>query len=81
MPTPDTASLPSSPTLPRPLASSTATTLGQLADETPDVMTLHTQDAFRMFTGRAADAQSHEFAIPARPNSKGCDARGSACRC
>ncbi len=39
-------------------------TLGQLADETPDVMTLHTQDAFRMFTGRAADAQTQVFAIP-----------------
>ena len=38
--------------------------MGQLADETPDVMTLHTQDAFRMFTGRAADAQSQVFAIP-----------------
>ena len=39
-------------------------TMGQLADETPDVMTLHTQDAFRMFTGRAADAQTQVFAIP-----------------
>ena len=38
--------------------------MGQLADETPDVMTLHTQDAFRMFTGRAADAQTQAFAIP-----------------
>ena len=45
-------------------ASPTVTTLGQLADETPDVMTLHTQDAFRMFTGRAADVQSQVFAIP-----------------
>ena len=44
--------------------SPTATTLGQLADETTDVMTLHTQDAFRMFTGRAADAQTQTFAIP-----------------
>ena len=64
MPSPDTTSSPTLPTLPTPLALSKATTLGQLADETPDVMTLHTQDAFRMFTGRAADAQSHEFAIP-----------------
>lgn len=64
MPTPDTASLPSLPTLPTPLALSTATTLGQLADETPDVMTLHTQDAFRMFTGRAADLQTKAPAIP-----------------
>jgi len=52
---------PTAPTLPTAAA---VTTLGQLADETPDVMTLHTQDAFRMFTGRAADAQSQVFAIP-----------------
>ena len=52
-------------TTPPPVSTSpTATTLGQLADETPDVMTLHTQDAFRMFTGRAADAQTQTFAIP-----------------
>lgn len=31
--------------------------LGQLADATPDTMTLHTQDAYRMFTGRTADAK------------------------
>ena len=31
--------------------------LGQLADATPDTMTLHTQDAYRMFTGRTADAE------------------------
>ncbi len=53
-----------STTPPAPSASPTATTLGQLTDETPDVMTLHTQDAFRMFTGRAADAQTQTFAIP-----------------
>ena len=64
MPTPDTASSLILPTLPTPLALSTATTLGQLADETPDVMTLHTQDAFRMFTGRAADSQTKAPAIP-----------------
>jgi integrating conjugative element protein (TIGR03761 family) len=40
------------------------TPLGQLADDTPDIMTLHTQDAFRMFTGRSADAQSQASAIP-----------------
>ena len=33
--------------------------LGQLADTTPDTMTLHTQDAYRMFTGRPADAEGH----------------------
>ena len=54
--TPSTA-----PTTP---ASPAGPSLGQLADETPDVMTLHTQDAFRMFTGRAADAQTQAFAIP-----------------
>ena len=64
MPTPDITSSPSLPTLPRPLASPTATTLGQLADETPDAMTLHTQDAFRMFTGRAADSRTLAPAIP-----------------
>ena len=38
--------------------------LGQLADETPDAMTLHTQDAYRMFIGRAADAATKAPAIP-----------------
>jgi len=38
--------------------------LGQLADETPDVMTLHTQDAYRMFTGRSADPATNAPAIP-----------------
>jgi integrating conjugative element protein (TIGR03761 family) len=38
--------------------------LGRLADETPDAMTLHTQDAYRMFTGRAADVVSMAPAIP-----------------
>jgi len=55
MTTPDT---PSSPPL------QTATPLGQLADDTPDVMTLHTQDAYRMFTGRASDPASNAPAIP-----------------
>lgn len=70
MPTPDPASSPpssASPTAPTAPALPTApapTSLGQLADETPDVMTLHTQDAFRMFTGRAADAQTQASAIP-----------------
>ena len=31
--------------------------LGQLTDTAPDTMTLHTKDAFRMFTGRQADAE------------------------
>ena len=38
--------------------------LGQLVDETPDAMTLHTQDAYRMFTGRAADPASNAPPIP-----------------
>lgn len=38
--------------------------VGQLVDETPDAMTLHTQDAYRMFTGRAADSASNAPAIP-----------------
>jgi integrating conjugative element protein (TIGR03761 family) len=38
--------------------------LGQLVDKTPDAMTLHTQDAYRMFTGRAADPASNAPAIP-----------------
>ena len=37
--------------------------LGQLADPTPDTMTLHTQDAYRMFTGRPADADGHASQI------------------
>jgi integrating conjugative element protein (TIGR03761 family) len=61
MPTPDATS---SPTAPAQLASPTATLLGPLADETPDIMTLHTQDAFRMFTGRSADSQTNAPAIP-----------------
>ena len=64
MPMPDTPSSSTSPALSTPLVSPTATTLGQLADETPDVMTLHTQDAFRMFTGRAADSRTLAPAIP-----------------
>ncbi len=55
MPTPDTPSSSSS---------QAATALGQLADETPDVMTLHTQDAYRMFTGRSADPVNKAPAIP-----------------
>ena len=68
MPTPDTTSSPTPPTTPpmspSSLASQTATTLGPLADATPDIMTLHTQDAFRMFTGRSADSQTNAPAIP-----------------
>ncbi|MBE0625802.1 MAG: TIGR03761 family integrating conjugative element protein [Burkholderiales bacterium] len=38
--------------------------LGQLADATPDTMTLHTKDAYRMFTGRPADASGKGQPIP-----------------
>jgi len=38
--------------------------LGQLADGTPDTMTLHTKDAYRMFTGRAADKKAGLPPIP-----------------
>ena len=55
MTTPDTP--PSPP-------SQAATPLGQLTDETPDVMTLHTQDAYRMFTGRSGDPANDAPAIP-----------------
>lgn len=60
-PVPDLAPAISAPAAPaRPGGSS----LGQLVDETPDAMTLHTQDAYRMFTGRAADPASNAPAIP-----------------
>lgn len=45
-------------------ASNARPALGRLADETPDVMTLHTRDAYRMFTGRTADPGSKVPAIP-----------------
>ncbi len=67
MTTPDTMDLPSAGPLAAliPVAASPSpTSVGQLADETPDVMTLHTQDAYRMFTGRVADARSQAPAIP-----------------
>lgn len=37
--------------------------MGRLADETPDVMTLHTRDAYRMFTGRPSDPVNNRPAI------------------
>lgn len=37
--------------------------LGQLADATPDTMTLHTQDAYRMFIGRSAGAEGQASPI------------------
>jgi integrating conjugative element protein (TIGR03761 family) len=67
MSTPDTIDLPAAaPTtamLPA-SASPSQALVGQLGDETPDVMTLHTQDAYRMFTGRVADAKTQAPAIP-----------------
>ena len=38
--------------------------LGQLADATPDTMSLHTKDAYRIFTGRGADAADKLPPIP-----------------
>ena len=67
MSTPDTMDLTAAaPTtaLPPASASLSPAMVGQLADETPDVMTLHTQDAYRMFTGRVADAKTQAPAIP-----------------
>lgn len=40
-----------------------ATLAGRLSDETPDVMVLHTQEAYRMFVGRSADPAEHAPAI------------------
>ncbi|MGQ0522116.1 MAG: AcaB family transcriptional regulator [Betaproteobacteria bacterium] len=48
-------------------AASRVAKLGQLADATPDTMTLHTKDAYRMFTGRPADA---EGTLPPIPGGK-----------
>ena len=38
--------------------------LGQLADATPDTMSLHTTDAYRIFTGRGADGAGKLPPIP-----------------
>ena len=38
--------------------------LGQLADATPDTMSLHTKDAYRIFTGRGADGAGKLPPIP-----------------
>ena len=38
--------------------------LGQLTDATPDTMTLHTKDAYRMFMGRPASAEGNPPPIP-----------------
>jgi integrating conjugative element protein (TIGR03761 family) len=45
-------------------AASRVAKLGQLADATPDTMTLHTKDAYRMFTGRSLDAEGRLPPIP-----------------
>ena len=45
-------------------AASRIAELGQLADATPDTMTLHTKDAYRMFTGRPAEADGTLPPIP-----------------
>ena len=38
--------------------------MGELADASPDTMTLHTRDAYRLFTGRPADPRGGHFPIP-----------------
>lgn len=38
--------------------------LGQLVDATPDTMTLHTRDAYRLFTGSSADAEGNWPPVP-----------------
>ena len=45
-------------------AASPVANLGQLADATPDTMTLHTKDAYRLFTGRPAHAEAKLSPIP-----------------
>lgn len=47
-----------------PAAPATSVKLGELADATPDTMTLHTRDAYRMFTGRSAEADGQASPIP-----------------
>jgi integrating conjugative element protein (TIGR03761 family) len=39
-------------------------TFGRLAAEQPDAMTLHTREAWRLFSGRQADSESQVSAIP-----------------
>lgn len=56
------------------------TPLGQLADETPDVMTLHTQDAFRMFTGRAPTRSSRRPPFRAADGLLPYSSRSGTCR-
>ena len=47
-----------------PVAPAKSVKLGELADAKPDTMTLHTRDAYRMFTGRSADADGQASPIP-----------------
>jgi integrating conjugative element protein (TIGR03761 family) len=39
-------------------------TIGRLTDEQPDALTLHTREAWKLFTGRQADAATKAPAIP-----------------
>ena len=43
---------------------SPAVKLGQLGDATPDTMTLHTKDAYSLFTGQPGDSQTKSPPIP-----------------
>jgi integrating conjugative element protein (TIGR03761 family) len=44
--------------------SRTRSAIGRLDEQAPDVMTLHTREAWQMFTGRSADASGQTPAIP-----------------
>lgn len=47
-----------------PAAGPSVPTIGRLQDDSPDAMTLHTLDAWRMFTGRPGDPSGQTPAIP-----------------
>jgi integrating conjugative element protein (TIGR03761 family) len=44
--------------------SRTSSAIGRLEEQTPDVMTLHTREAWQMFSGRSADGSGQTPAIP-----------------
>ena len=48
----------------KPASPGPARALGRLASQAPDAMTLHTREAWQMFTGRSADAAGRTPAIP-----------------
>ena len=60
-PAPETLANGKAPTSTR---SRTRNAIGRLDEQTPDAMTLHTREAWQMFTGRSADASGQTPAIP-----------------